>query len=95
MVCFQLKQIFGIASNLDSSVENLETDQLFNLSLYYQYVTNLNTNLYLNVMIETLLMTFFRSKVDQIKYFSNILFQTSLFEIQSALRSEKESNTLN
>jgi hypothetical protein len=81
--------------SLDSSVENLETDQLFNLSLYYQYVTNLNTNLYLNVMIETLLMTFFRSKVDQIKYLSNILFQTSLFEIQSALRSEKESNTLN
>ena len=81
--------------SLDSSVENLETDQLFNLSLYYQYVTNLNTNLYLNVMIETLLMTFFRSKIDQIKYLSNILFQTTLFEIQSALRSEKESNTLN
>lgn len=81
--------------SLDSSVENLETDQLFNLSLYYQYVTNFNTNSYLNVMIETLLMTFFRSKIDQIKYLSNILFQTTLFEIQSALRSEKESNTLN
>ncbi len=81
--------------SLDSSVENLETDQLFNLSLYYQYVTNFNTNSYLNVMIETLLMTFFRSKVDQIKYLSNILFQNTLIEIQSALRSEKESNTLN